>query len=80
MALPPPCTRTMRTPMRCMRTMSLMTSRQSSRSSMAAPPYFTTKVLPFILLIQGSASMRTCAFSVAYTSSSSVRFSMRPPS
>ena len=65
MALPPPWTSTTRTPMSFMSSMSATTRWQSSLSSMAEPPYLMTNVLPFIWLIQGSASMRVSALAAA---------------
>ena len=48
-----------------MSSMSATTRAQSSLSSMADPPYLMTKVLPYILLIQGNASMRVSALAAA---------------
>ena len=59
MALPPPWTMTTFTPRILSSTMSLMTSARSFSSTMAAPPYFTTTVLPVMFLIHGSASNST---------------------
>ena len=76
MALPPPCTSTMRTPMSLSISMSATTWRQSSGSSMAEPPYLMTKVLPLILLIQGRASQSSSALPAARSRSMRSRFFM----
>ena len=57
--------------------MSPSTCTMSLGSSIAEPPYFTTTVFPRILLIHGSASVRTSAFLWASSSSPSSRPCMR---